>query len=80
MEKQGKRSQAPHMAVITFKIDCRQMLSDGSVDPIPVHESEYKKYGMTNLAKIKVEGFDRADCLRKAKNLLLSLNDGKDND
>tara|TARA_Y100001938_G_scaffold148674_1_gene233086 strand:+ start:2126 stop:2380 length:255 start_codon:yes stop_codon:yes gene_type:complete len=70
------RSQKPHLAIITMRIDVRSIESDGSLGNTKLGFQDLSKYGMSTKAQLSVTGIDEADCIAKTKELLERLNNG----
>jgi len=68
------RSQKPHVAVITMKIDIRAMEPDGTLDECVMGERSLSKYRMTPKAILKISGPSEAACVKNVKDLLERLN------
>jgi hypothetical protein len=62
------RANLPHKAIIHIGIAVHEVLRNGDLDPIPASEEE-----LASQAKIAIDGFDRADCIKKIKELLEKL-------
>lgn len=65
--------QYPHYAQINFSIDIRKVLPDGSLDPSTISKKELAKYGISHNAVFGIQGFDKADCIQKIKQVLGGL-------
>ena len=57
-----------------FQIKVHKVLREGGLDPVPVSDEELRKYGIDKFAAISIEGFDKADCIKKVKQKLEALN------
>jgi len=68
------RADAPHTAVIKIQIRVHKTFKDGSLDPNPIKTDELNKYGIGPFADMKIEGFDKTDCIKKVKERLEKLN------
>jgi putative FmdB family regulatory protein len=68
------RSDWPHHATITFKIDVRKMNNDGSLDHKVLGNEILKKYGVSNKAQICVSGATEADCIKNLIEMLEKMN------
>jgi hypothetical protein len=71
--KDEPRKSLPHIAVLTFKIDVRELDNDGIMGEFVLSGNELKKYGMSNKAQIFVKGQSEADCIKKVKNILENI-------
>lgn len=71
--KDEPRKSLPHIAVLTFKIDVRELDSDGIMGEFVLSGNELRKYGMSNKAQILVKGQTEADCIKKVKNILENI-------
>lgn len=67
------RKSLPHIAVLTFKIDIRELDSDGIMGESVLSKRELLKYGMSNKAQIFVKGQTEAECITKVKNILENI-------
>ena len=67
------RANLPHKAIIHIGIAVHEVLRNGDLDPIPASEEELARYGIGRHAKMTVDGFNRADCIKKIKELLEKL-------
>jgi hypothetical protein len=67
------RANLPHKAIIHIGIAVHEVLRNGDLDPIPASEEELARYDIGRQAKIAIDGFDRADCIKKIKELLEKL-------
>lgn len=65
--------QYPHYAQINFHIDVFKVMPDGSLDPKKMSKRELEKYGIAETAIFGIEGFDKADCIKKVKEVLGGL-------
>lgn len=68
-----KSYQYPYYAQINFTIDMRKVLPDGSLDTSTISKKELTKYGISNNAVFGIQGFDKADCIQKLKQVLGGL-------
>lgn len=71
-----KHSQGdvPCVGIIRFNVFVHKLLSDGSVDPEMLDcTQEFDECGASNVAEIRIEGFNKSDCVNKVKKLLESL-------
>jgi hypothetical protein len=69
----SERSNLPHKAIIGINIYVHEVLKNGDLDPIPASNEELARYNIGQSAKIAVSGFDRADCIKKVKEVLEKL-------
>mgnify|MGYP003152552465 CR=1 FL=1 len=69
------RSQKPHLAIVTLKVDVRAMNVDETLDHSVMGNGALKKYGLTRKGQFHVRGVDEADCIRKLKQILERIND-----
>ncbi|MDC1324998.1 hypothetical protein N8257_00640 [Ulvibacter sp.] len=67
------RANLPHKAIIHIGIAVHEVLKNGDLDPIPASEEELSRYDLGRHAKMCINGFDRADCIKKIKELLEKL-------
>ena len=67
------RSDKPHVAIITLKLDIRGYNADATLDPYVLVVADLQKYGISNKAQIIIKGADEAHCVQKVKNLLENL-------
>ena len=58
-------AKAPHVALITMDIRIHELLESGDVNPKSLSKEELDKFGITEKAILRVDGFDRFDCLKK---------------
>jgi len=72
IEAEPKKS-LPHIAVLTFKIDIRELDNNGIMGESVLSKTELLKYGMSNKAQIFVKGQTEADCIKKVKNILENI-------
>lgn len=63
----------PHYAQITFFIDVFHKMSDGSLSPNKLTSADLESEGVAEKAIFGVEGFTRADCIKKLKESLAKL-------
>lgn len=73
---QVPRKKVPHCAVLTFRIEVRQLGKDNVLGETVLSKNELYKYGMSDKAKIHIKGETEADCIRKVKNMLENLDVG----
>ena len=69
------RRECPHHATITFKVDIRQINSDGTLDHEVLGNAILHKYNMSTKAQFAVVGNSEADCIRNLKSKLERLNE-----
>jgi len=67
------RKTLPHIAVLTFKIDIRELDSNGIMGESVLAKRELLKYGMSNKAQIFVKGQTEAECIKKVKTILENI-------
>ncbi len=67
------RKTNPHIAVLTFKIDVRELDNQGIMGESILSKSELLKYGMSNKAQILIKGETEADCIKKVKDILENI-------
>ena len=70
-----ERSQKPHIAIVTLKIDIRSMNPDGSFDDQILGDNTLRQYGVFRKAQITTIGFSESDCISKTKTMLEKLNE-----
>ena len=58
-------AKAPHVALITMDIRIHELLESGDVNPKSLSKEELDMFGITEKAILRVDGFDRFDCLKK---------------
>ena len=58
-------AKAPHVALITMDIKIHELLESGDVNPRYLSDEELDKFGITNKAILRINGFDRFDCIKK---------------
>jgi hypothetical protein len=58
-------AKAPHTALITMDIKIHELLESGDVNPRYLSNEELDKFGITNRAILRVNGFDKFDCIKK---------------
>lgn len=63
----------PHNAQILFTIHVFPMSTDGSLLPDMLPSEELKEFGITNKAVFNIVGYNKADCIKKVKEVLESL-------
>lgn len=68
------RSQRPHHATVTMKIDVREILKSGELSPQVLGEEALDKYNMSVKMMYLVSGPTEADCIKKLKERLERLN------
>lgn len=68
------RSEWPHHATITMKIDIRKMNGDGSLDHKILGNEILNKYNMTSKAQVCISGPTQAECIKNLKDMLEKLN------
>lgn len=68
------RSQRPHHATVTMKIDVREMLKTGELSHQVLGDEALDKYGMSVKMMYIVSGPSEADCIKKLKERLERLN------
>jgi|TARA_R110000824_G_scaffold58972_2_gene158952 hypothetical protein len=72
--KKINRTECPHHATITLKIDIRKMNPDGTLDHAIIGNRLLSKYGITTKAQWCTSGPSEADCIKKAKEALERFN------
>lgn len=68
------RSEWPHHATITMKIDVRKVHSDGTLDGCVLGNEALKKYNIANKAQVCISGANEAECINNLKEMLEKLN------
>lgn len=68
------RSNCPHHATVTFKMDIRKMNNDGSLGSKVLGNDILKKYGISNKAQIYISGPTEADCIKNLIEMLEKMN------
>jgi len=66
----------PHAAIITLKIEVRELQSDGIIGESVLGNARLSKFGIRDKARIMIRGATEADCIVKVKKLLENLNEG----
>lgn len=69
------RSQHPHHATVTMKIDIRKVLETGNLDNCVLGNDALSKYGISNKLQICTSGVTEADCIKNLINMLEKMND-----
>lgn len=69
------RSQQPHHATVTMKVDIRKMLDSGNLDNQVLGNEALKKYGISNKLQICVSGVTEADCIKNLVKMLEKMNE-----
>jgi hypothetical protein len=59
-----------HRALIEIKIEVYDVLDSGEFSGHPTNLSQHSEYGLKKLNYHQIEGFDKHDCLTKAKKWL----------
>ena len=65
----------PHAAIITLKIEVRELDSNGIIGESVVGNGRLSKFGIRDKARIMIKGATEADCIIKVKRLLENLNE-----
>tara|TARA_Y100000385_G_C12737607_1_gene485391 strand:+ start:77 stop:352 length:276 start_codon:yes stop_codon:yes gene_type:complete len=65
----------PHAAIITLKIEVRELDGKGIIGESVVGNGRLSKFGIRDKARIMVKGATEAECILKVKNLLENLNE-----
>ncbi len=65
----------PHAAIITLKIEVREIDSNGTIGESVVGNGRLSKFGIRDKARIMIKGATEADCIVKVKQLLENLNE-----
>jgi len=68
------RSEQPHHATVTMKIDIRKMLDNGNLDSCVLGNEALEKYGISNKLQICVSGVTEAACIRNLITMLEKMN------
>ncbi len=66
-------AKAPHTAIIKMEILVHPVLETGELHPGALSEEELSKFGITNRAVMKVDGFDRFECIKKIISLFQDM-------
>lgn len=69
------RKDFPHIAVLTFRIEVREVQPNGIMGESVLGRNELQKFGMSDKAQIHVMGGTESECIQKVKNLLENLDD-----
>ena len=69
----GGTAKAPHTALVTMNIKIHEILEDGQVNPRYLSTEEMEKFGITEKAVLRVDGFDKFDCVKKMIELFQKL-------
>ena len=64
MESSGG-AKAPHVALITMNVKIHELLETGDVNPKSLSKDQLDKFGITEKAILRVDGFDRFNCVKK---------------
>ena len=62
-----------HVAVILLKIEVHDVLKTGELSGKPLSKKELKESGISSSTVVKVEGFDKFECLKNLKQKLLEF-------
>ena len=73
-EKLMNRTEFPHHATVTLKIDVRKMHPDGSLESSVIGNEILKKYGVSRKAQICTSGATEADCIKNLNEMLEKMN------
>ncbi len=65
----------PHGAIITLKIEVREIDSNGIIGESVLGNARLSKFGIRDKARIMIKGATEAECIVKVKNLLENLNE-----
>jgi hypothetical protein len=71
-EERG-RKDFPHVTVLTFKIEVRELQPNGIMGESVLSKNELRKFGMSDKAQIYIKGATESECIQKVKNLLENL-------
>ena len=63
LESSGS-AKSPHAALIKIDIRIHEILQGGDVSPRHLSEEDLKKFGLTGQAVLRVDGFDKFDCVK----------------
>tara|TARA_R100000482_G_scaffold114329_1_gene57141 strand:- start:328 stop:555 length:228 start_codon:yes stop_codon:yes gene_type:complete len=74
MEEEIPRSERPHHATVTMKIDVREMTQSGDILHSVIGDKDLNKYGLSRKAMYFVTGATEAGCLKQLKECLERLN------
>ena len=74
MAEEIPRSEKPHHATVTMKIDVREMTKSGEVLHSILGETALNKYGLSRKAMYFVTGATEASCMKQLKECLERLN------
>ena len=58
-------AKAPHAALITMNIKIHEVMVNGDVNPRYLSKDDLDKFGISEKALLRVDGFDRFDCVKK---------------
>ncbi len=72
MDEKGTR---PHIAVLNVMVEVHSLLDSGECSGNVVNEATLGEYGIKPAFLLRVEGFDRHDCLMKLKEKLKVFKD-----
>ena len=75
IEERG-RKDFPHVAVLTFRIEVRELNNDGLMGESVLSDNELNRYGMSGKAQIHIKGATESECIQKVKNTLENINAG----
>ncbi len=65
----------PHTAIITLKIEVRELDSNGIIGESVVGNGRLSKFGIRDKARIMIAGATEGECILKVKQLLENLNE-----
>jgi hypothetical protein len=72
-EKGSGGAKAPHTAIIKMEISVYPVLETGELHPGSLSEEDLSKFGITNKAVMRVDGFDRFDCVKNIISLFQDI-------
>ena len=61
---QSGGAKSPHVALITMNIKIHEVMENGDVNPRHLSEKDLDKFGLSEKALLRVDGFDRFDCVK----------------
>ena len=79
--KEGLKNKAeparsrPHAAIVTLKIEVRELDSNGVIGESVVGNGRLSKFGIRDKARIMIKGATEAECISRVQNLLENLHE-----
>lgn len=69
------RKDKPHSASVLMKLDVRALNCDGTYEPYSMGYNELRQYGLSDSATWKITGDNEADCIKRLKKIMESINE-----